>query len=260
MGGLFMRRTALAVVLVVSVAGASDRTASAKTKGDHGKVGCLVAATVFDGSRDSALVNARVAVKELAKVKDRKLKTIIANVISDPTQTSAMRRLRAWCRSHYQKVGAIRAARFAPVPATTTTTSTTTTTTTTTTTLPPTTVPPTTRPPPPTSPPETAPPTAPPTRPPVAQVFHQDGSGIATTQTFSVNDTWDLAWSYDCSGFGGEGNFIVDVYNADGSPDFNNAGVNQLGPGGNGVEHFHSGGSKYLEMNSECNWSVTVTT
>jgi hypothetical protein len=97
---------------------------------------------------------------------------------------------------------------------------------------------------------------------PVAAVPQQlltvSGSGIHTTESFVASGPWDMAWKYDCSGFGQRGNFIVSVYNQDGSPAAM-AGVNQLGIGASGVEHFHQGGNFYLEVNSECDWQVGAT-
>jgi hypothetical protein len=92
----------------------------------------------------------------------------------------------------------------------------------------------------------------------------QAGQGTATTNTFKVPQNWDLSWSYDCSqALGGQGNFIVmiyDYYKAGSQLDLDNQGVNQLGPSGKGVEHYHSGGNtKYLQITSECSWSVLVT-
>jgi len=102
-------------------------------------------------------------------------------------------------------------------------------------------------------------------------IFTQNGSGTATTATFKVPNSWDLAWSYDCSGFpGGTGNFITTNYDLTGSAggdaasggniDFDNQGINQLGASGSGVEHYHSGGNtKYIKVVSLCGWTLTVT-
>ena len=82
------------------------------------------------------------------------------------------------------------------------------------------------------------------------------GSGIKSTQTFTVPNEWQLVWSYsNCAG--GSGNFIVTVYNSDGSPN-DAAGVNELGASGSDTEYYHSGGGLYLEVNSECSWHVTA--
>lgn len=86
------------------------------------------------------------------------------------------------------------------------------------------------------------------------------GTGTNTTDKFAVpNSDWDLAWSYDCNGtFTQQGNFIVLVYRADGV--LTGDQVNQLGSNGSSTEHFHDGsGAFYLQITSECSWTVTVT-
>lgn len=89
-------------------------------------------------------------------------------------------------------------------------------------------------------------------------VLDISGSGSKSTQTFTVDSSWQMKWSYDCSSFGDQGNFQVYVYTGGGSLSFENAGVNQLGNGGSDTEYYHTGGSYYLEVNSECNWHLTV--
>jgi hypothetical protein len=107
-----------------------------------------------------------------------------------------------------------------------------------------------------------APPPA--TKAPAGPIFTQSGTGTATTDKFKVPSDWNLAWHYDCSNFPlGTGNFIVmiyDYYGQNSALDLDNQGVNQVGHGGDGVEHYHSGGNtKYFQINSECGWTVTVT-
>jgi Protein of unknown function (DUF2510) len=106
-------------------------------------------------------------------------------------------------------------------------------------------------------------------RAPAGPIFTQSGSGTATTATFKVPNNWDFAWSYDCSNWGSSGNFITENWDYNGAvsgngnggaTDLDNQGVSQLGPGGQGVEHYHSGGNtKYMKVTSECNWTLTVT-
>ena len=87
-------------------------------------------------------------------------------------------------------------------------------------------------------------------------LLNLSGSGTKTTQKFTTSgDDWDLVWTYNCASFGGSGNFIVMVKNGDGSPS-DNQGVNQLGANGSDTEHFHSGGTFYLQVISECSWTV----
>jgi len=101
------------------------------------------------------------------------------------------------------------------------------------------------------------------TAPPAGPIFTQAGSGSATTANFRVPDNWDLAWTYDCAKFpGGQGYFGVTIYDNDEGQqlDFDNQGVNQSGPSGQGVEHYHSGGNqKFLKVNALCDWTITVT-
>jgi hypothetical protein len=99
---------------------------------------------------------------------------------------------------------------------------------------------------------------APPVRRANATVLSVRGSGTKTTQTFTVGDEWDLAWSYNCANFSdGRGNFIVSIQQKGGgitAP----AGVNELGTHGDSTEHYHDAGTYYLVMNSECDWAVKV--
>ena len=84
------------------------------------------------------------------------------------------------------------------------------------------------------------------------------GSGTKSTQTFTVGNSWQMNWSYDCSNFGDQGNFQVFIYTSDGSMSFDNAPVNEEGMSGSDTEYYHAGGSYYIEVNSECNWKITV--
>jgi hypothetical protein len=96
---------------------------------------------------------------------------------------------------------------------------------------------------------------SPATAPPrMHMVFKQAGSGTATTAKFDVSEDWDLVWSYNCTSNGeNTGNFIVNVNGGD------EMGTNQLGAKDDGTEHFHTGpGTRYLEINSECDWVVEV--
>ena len=84
-------------------------------------------------------------------------------------------------------------------------------------------------------------------------VLKEDGSGIKSTATFTVDGDWDLAYTYDCSAFGFQGNFIVN------GPEIADFYVNELGMKGSDVTHLHDGGQTHLEINSECAWTITVT-
>jgi hypothetical protein len=96
------------------------------------------------------------------------------------------------------------------------------------------------------------------------------GTGDKSTQAFTASGNWDLQWSYDCTAgltqngtipSGYHCSFIVDVRTSDGQLS-RNQGVNQLGVKDQGVEHFHVGGSFYLEVQVCCadnSWAVKVT-
>ena len=101
----------------------------------------------------------------------------------------------------------------------------------------------------------TMPPTTTTTTSPV--LFTQTGTGTQSTSTFNAPTNWNLAYTYNCANFGsGQGIFQVYVM-----PDsLLLLPVNQLGASGSGTEHYHSGGSGiYLEVNSECSWTITAT-
>jgi hypothetical protein len=81
-------------------------------------------------------------------------------------------------------------------------------------------------------------------------------SGIENTAKFTVPANWTLHWSYNCSAFGQAGNFAV---LEDGGADFGGATVNELGTAGHGITHaYGDSGSHYLEVDSECAWSMQV--
>lgn len=84
------------------------------------------------------------------------------------------------------------------------------------------------------------------------------GSGSKTTEFFTTAASdWDLNWTYDCSSNGDRGVFQVYINNSDGSSS-RNSSVNQLGKSGSDVEHFHTGGKFYLEVNSTCSWTINA--
>jgi hypothetical protein len=97
------------------------------------------------------------------------------------------------------------------------------------------------------------------TKTPQTSIMNISGTGTKTTQKFTVLGDWDLQWIYDCSKFyGGQGNLQVMVYNGDGSISLANNLVNQLGSKDQGVENYHTGGTFYLVVNSECGWGIQV--
>lgn len=85
------------------------------------------------------------------------------------------------------------------------------------------------------------------------------GTGTKQTQKFTAGGDWDLNWTYDCTSFGYAGNFIVMVYNGDGTLSFENTSVNQTGKKGADVQHYHKSGQYYLSILSECNYTIHTT-
>jgi hypothetical protein len=77
------------------------------------------------------------------------------------------------------------------------------------------------------------------------------------TPQFSQLGNWSMTWSYDCSGFGSIGNFIVTVNQPSGDP-LSDIGTNELGESGSGTDYYFDTGIFNLSVNSECAWSVAV--
>lgn len=96
-------------------------------------------------------------------------------------------------------------------------------------------------------------------------LFTFSGSGIRNSASFTVNSPAVTArYSYDCSAFGGSGNFIADLVS--GRPDSGNYDdqsiANELGSGGGQITTVYpqdQGATYHLEVNSECSWSITLT-
>jgi hypothetical protein len=89
-------------------------------------------------------------------------------------------------------------------------------------------------------------------------LLNHRGSGEWTSPTFKPTRDWQIAYSYNCSGQGGVGNFIADVYGPGNAPSTD--GVNELKRSGGGTTYVHDvkGKGTYLRINSECNWHVTA--
>lgn len=100
----------------------------------------------------------------------------------------------------------------------------------------------------------------PPPPPPPRTVFDLSGSGQKNTSDFTVSkDEWVIHYSYDCSGFGGSGNFSIDVSSTDGGSADGDTPVNELGASGNSTSVERGAGTYYLQIGSECDWHITVT-
>ena len=95
-------------------------------------------------------------------------------------------------------------------------------------------------------------------------LFTFSGSGIRNSASFAVNSSAVTArYSYDCSSFGGSGNFIADlVSGSPGSGNYDDQSIaNELGSGGGQTTTVYpqdQGATYHLEVNSECSWSITL--
>ena len=85
------------------------------------------------------------------------------------------------------------------------------------------------------------------------------GTGNASETVDSASSQgWDIHWSYDCSTTGGHGIFVIDVFDADRTPDFKFPGVSEEGDRDTGVYHVPRSGRFYLEITTTCKWTVKV--
>ncbi len=133
------------------------------------------------------------------------------------------------------------------------------------------TTPPTTSPPP-TSPPTTTTPVAsttassPPTTaarpaaPPPQVLLQQSGTGNSSLPSFDARDTWQMAWSYDCTAYNSDNR--ASASNDSFSISINgNAGPSQSGDvSGSGTEDFRATGETQLQVVTPgCDWSIQVS-
>lgn len=88
--------------------------------------------------------------------------------------------------------------------------------------------------------------------------FSSSQTGLSgNTQQFSEATTWNLAWSYDCSNIGQQGNFIVGIVQPPGDQSVDQ-GPNELGTGGSGTDTYTDTGVFSLAIISDCQWTITV--
>ena len=81
------------------------------------------------------------------------------------------------------------------------------------------------------------------------------GNGIKSSAEFTTTAPWTLTYSFDCAAFGTAGNFQVILYRG---ADLVNIEVNELATSGQSSTAVYDTGTLHLEMNSECQWTVTV--
>lgn len=81
------------------------------------------------------------------------------------------------------------------------------------------------------------------------------GNGIKATTEFTTGDSWNLTYTFDCSGFGSSGNFAVTEYT---TGEMTGILVNALAASGQDTVPVYDAGRHHLEVNSECDWTLTV--
>jgi hypothetical protein len=79
------------------------------------------------------------------------------------------------------------------------------------------------------------------------------GSGIHRSKKFTAGGEWTIAYTYDCTSFGQKGNFQIFV-----EGDASDVAANELAAKGQGTQNEFTPGTFDLNMNSECDWHVTV--
>jgi hypothetical protein len=85
----------------------------------------------------------------------------------------------------------------------------------------------------------------------------QGDFGNKTTKLFTPQGAdWTLQWSFDCAGLGDSGNFRAKIMRQGGGA---LASVEKINDHDSGTEHYHQAGTFYLEVVSECQWTVRVT-
>jgi hypothetical protein len=93
------------------------------------------------------------------------------------------------------------------------------------------------------------------------------GAGGQTTEVFTVDGDWDLAWSYDCSSSLGnqfpkldQCDFFLTVKQmSDCQVSLQNHGITQHSAKNQGVAHYHAGGTFYFVVEAYGSWTITVT-
>jgi hypothetical protein len=89
-----------------------------------------------------------------------------------------------------------------------------------------------------------------------AAVMQMAGNGTKASTPFDANKDWTIKYGYDCSGFGGSGNFQIYLYQGTSLVDIP---VNELAASGqSSTQVYDHGSGLHLEINSECSWNVAA--
>lgn len=95
-----------------------------------------------------------------------------------------------------------------------------------------------------------------------APILQAQGSGDQTTGMFTVPSNWSASYTYDCSEFsnGQGGDFSVYIRLPDRSYSGSNSPIttSPRGDTGSGTKDYHTGGTFYLDVGSDCLWSITI--
>ena len=98
-----------------------------------------------------------------------------------------------------------------------------------------------------------------------AEVVSIDSTqGVDPTGNFTVPGRWDLSYNWDCSrelsqGVAGADRFDMTVYNADdASLAAEHPQVTVLKRKGGSTMHFQRGGTYYVQVDSACDWRLSV--
>ena len=102
------------------------------------------------------------------------------------------------------------------------------------------------------------------TKPPAPIVLqNESGNGMQSEPQFTVPSTasgWTLAYSFNCSNFGSQGNFAIYITGSGAAAGSTDAGPNELAESGASTDSYYDTGTFQFEVNSECDWTYKVST
>ena len=108
----------------------------------------------------------------------------------------------------------------------------------------------------------TQPPVTPTTTPQKAvTLWSMVGSGQESGPKFTVAagaSEWAESYRFNCSNFGGSGNFQTYITGYGNASLTTDEGANQLAPSGKGTDYYYDTGTFSIQVNSECVWTIVV--
>jgi hypothetical protein len=94
-----------------------------------------------------------------------------------------------------------------------------------------------------------------PAKPAKTVVLTTSGNGIKETKSFTTGAEWSVTYTFNCSGFGSKGNFVL----SEGTSGLDIL-ANGLAAKGADTTYRHDDAGKHsLSVNSECDWTLKVT-